>query len=72
VASKCWELKRNKQFAPTLPLPLLKVHELLGAAGLCRIWTSGCSDLARPLYEDLKGEEKAPFEWEPRGGISNN
>ena len=49
-----------------------KVHELLGAAGFCRIWIPGCSDLARPLYEALKGEEKAPSEWEPRGGISNN
>ena len=49
-----------------------KVHELLGEAGFCRIWIPGCSDLVRPLYEVLKGEEKAPLEWEPRGGISNN
>ena len=49
-----------------------KVHELLGAAGFCRIWIPGFSDLARPLYEALKGEEKDPLEWEPRGGISNN
>ena len=54
------------------PTTRQKVHELLGAAGFCRIWIPGCSDLARPLYEALKGEEKAPSEWEPRGGISNN
>ena len=40
-----------------------KVHELLGAAGFCRIWIPGFLDLARTLYEALKGEEKAPLEW---------
>ena len=49
-----------------------KVHELLGEAGFCRIWIPGCSDLIRPLYEALKGEEKAPLEGEPRSGISTN
>ena len=49
-----------------------KVHELLGAAGFCRIWISVFSDLARPLHEALEREEKAPLEWEPRGSISNN
>ena len=49
-----------------------KVHKLLGAAGFCRIWISVFSDLARPLYEALEGEEKAPLEWKPRCGVSNN
>ena len=41
------------------------VREFLGAAGFCRIWIPGFSDLARPLYEALKGEEKAPLKWGP-------
>ncbi|KAK1346552.1 LOW QUALITY PROTEIN: hypothetical protein QTO34_000409 [Cnephaeus nilssonii] len=38
---------------------------ILGAAGFCWIWTPGFSDLAKPLYEALKGEEKAPIDWGP-------
>ena len=64
----------RKQAVCTNPPPTTrqKVHKLLGAAGFCRIRIPGCSDLARTLYEALKGEEKAPFESEPRGSISNN
>ena len=36
--------------------------EQQGSAG---IWIPGFSDLARPLYEALKGEEKVPLEWAP-------
>ena len=42
-----------------------KACEFLGAGGFCRIWIPEFSDLARPLYEALKGEEKAPLEWGP-------
>ena len=54
----------RKQAVCTNPPPTThqKVHELLGAAGFCRIWIPGFSDLARTLYEALK-EEKAPLEW---------
>lgn len=34
-------------------------------AGFCRIWIPGFSDLVKPLYEALKGEEKAPINWGP-------
>ena len=47
-----------------------KAHEFLGAAGFCRIWIPGFSDLARPLYEALKGGEKAPLEWGPSQEIA--
>lgn len=51
--------------AITVPTTCWKVCEFLGAAGFCWIWIPGFSDLARPLYEALKGEEKAPLEWGP-------
>ena len=41
------------------------VCEFLGAERFCRIWIPEFSDLARPLYEALKGEEKSPLEWGP-------
>lgn len=57
----------RKQAVCAIPVPTTrrKVREFLGAAGFCRIWIPGFSDLARPLYEALKGEEKAPLKWGP-------
>ena len=57
----------RKQAVCAIPVPTTrrKVREFLGAAGFCRIWIPGFSDLARPLYEALKGEKKAPLEWGP-------
>ena len=57
----------RKQAVCAIPVPTTrqKVCEFLGAAGFCRIWIPGFSDLARPLYEALKGEEKAPLKWGP-------
>ncbi|KAK1346881.1 hypothetical protein QTO34_000741 [Cnephaeus nilssonii] len=43
-----------------------QIWEFLGAAGFCQIWISGFSDLANPLYEALKGEEKSPINWGPK------
>ncbi|KAK1346292.1 hypothetical protein QTO34_000146 [Cnephaeus nilssonii] len=37
-----------------------------GSSKVCRIWIPGFSDLAKPLYEALKGEEKAPIDWGPK------
>ena len=60
------ETERKHAFC-AIPAPTThwRVCEFLGAAGFCRIWTPEFSDLARPLYEALKGEEKAPLEWGP-------
>ncbi|KAK1345072.1 hypothetical protein QTO34_013777 [Cnephaeus nilssonii] len=43
-----------------------RFREFLGAAGLCRIWIPGFSDLAKSFYEALKGKEKAPIDWATR------
>ncbi|KAK1336443.1 hypothetical protein QTO34_004250 [Cnephaeus nilssonii] len=57
----------RKQAVCAIPVPSTwrQIREFLGAAGFCRIWIPGCSDLAKPLCEALKGEEKAPIEWGP-------
>lgn len=57
----------RKQAVCAIPLPTThrKLREFLGAAEFCRIWIPRFSDLARPLYEALKGKEKTPLEWGP-------
>ncbi|KAK1346731.1 hypothetical protein QTO34_000591 [Cnephaeus nilssonii] len=52
--------------AISVPSTRQQIREFLGAAGFCRIWILGFSDLAKHLYEALKGEEKAPIEWGPQ------
>lgn len=47
------------------PIFLRQIQEFLGAAGVCRIWIPGFSELAKPLYEALKRKEKAPLVWGP-------
>ncbi|KAK1345621.1 hypothetical protein QTO34_008083 [Cnephaeus nilssonii] len=42
-----------------------QIRDFLGAAGFCRIWIPGFSDLAKPHYEAFEGEEKAPINWGP-------
>ena len=56
----------RKEAVCSIPTPTTrqKVREFLGAAGFCRIWIPGFSDLARYLYQALKGEEKASLEWD--------
>ena len=53
----------RKQAVCAIPVPTTrrKVREFLGAAGFCRIWIPRFSDLARPLYEALKGEKRLPL-----------
>ncbi|KAK1338565.1 hypothetical protein QTO34_019218 [Cnephaeus nilssonii] len=55
----------RKQAVCAIPVPsiLRQIREFLGVAGFCRIWIPGFSDLAKPLYEALRGEEKAPIDW---------
>ncbi|KAK1346490.1 hypothetical protein QTO34_000346 [Cnephaeus nilssonii] len=57
----------RKQAVCAIPGPSTRrqIWEFLGAAGFCQIWIPGFSDLAKPLYEALKGEEKAPINWGP-------
>jgi len=57
--------RKHTVCAILVPTTHWKVREFLGAAGFCRIWIPGLSDLARPLYEALKGGEKVPLEWGP-------
>ena len=55
--------RKHTVCAILVPTTSWKFREFLGAAGFWRIWTPGFSDLARPLYEALKGKEKASLEW---------
>ncbi|KAK1345548.1 LOW QUALITY PROTEIN: hypothetical protein QTO34_008006 [Cnephaeus nilssonii] len=57
----------RKQAVCAIPVPCIwqQIREFLGASGFCLIWIPGFSDLAKPLYEALKGEEKAPIDWGP-------
>ncbi|KAK1340843.1 LOW QUALITY PROTEIN: hypothetical protein QTO34_017238 [Cnephaeus nilssonii] len=57
----------RKQAVCAIPVPSTRrqIWEFLGAAGFCRIWIPGFSDLAKPFYEALRGEEKAPIDWSP-------
>ncbi|KAK1346411.1 LOW QUALITY PROTEIN: hypothetical protein QTO34_000267 [Cnephaeus nilssonii] len=57
----------RKQAVCAIPVPSIrrKIWEFLGASGFCQIWIPGFSDLAKPLYKALKGEEKAPIDWGP-------
>lgn len=58
---------KRKQAVCAIPVPISRqqIQEFLGAAGFCRIWILGFSKLAKPLYEALKGKEKAPVVWSP-------
>ncbi|KAK1343908.1 hypothetical protein QTO34_014464 [Cnephaeus nilssonii] len=58
----------RKQAVCAIPVPSTRrqIREFLGAAGFCRIWIPGFSDLAKPLCEALRGEEKAPIDWGPK------
>ncbi|VFV29310.1 pol protein [Lynx pardinus] len=61
-----WKLEaERKQAVYAIPVltTLQQVREFLGAAGLCRIQIPGFSELARLLYQALKGEERAPLFW---------
>ncbi|KAK1346625.1 LOW QUALITY PROTEIN: hypothetical protein QTO34_000485 [Cnephaeus nilssonii] len=55
----------RKQAVCAIPVPSTRwqIPEFLGEAGFCQIWIPGFSDMARPLYEALRGEEKAPINW---------
>jgi hypothetical protein len=55
----------------TFPLPktLKQLKAFWGVTGYCRIWNLGYEDLARPLYQILKEEQKdtQPFiEWDDK------
>ena len=39
--------------------------EFLGAAGFCRIWILGFSEIAKPLFKATAGSGKDPLEWGP-------
>ncbi|KAF6280991.1 hypothetical protein mRhiFer1_009351 [Rhinolophus ferrumequinum] len=55
----------QKKVITSLPQPTNRraLCEFLGAAGFCQIWIPGFSAIARPLYEALTGQEKAPMLW---------
>ncbi|KAK1340662.1 hypothetical protein QTO34_017052 [Cnephaeus nilssonii] len=55
----------RKQAVCAIPVPSTwrQIREFLGVAGFCQIWIPGFSDLAKPLYEALRGKEKAPINW---------
>ena len=42
-----------------------EVHEFLGAAGFCRIWIPGFSEIAKPLFKATAGSGKDPLECRP-------
>ena len=42
-----------------------EVCEFLGAAGFCRIWILGFSEIAKPLFKATAGSGKDPLEWGP-------
>lgn len=54
-----------KKVITSLPWPTnwRALREFLRAASFCRIWIPGFSAIARPLYEALTGQEKAPMLW---------
>ncbi|KAL0607531.1 hypothetical protein AAY473_024136 [Plecturocebus cupreus] len=56
-------LERKKVIC-SMPAPNTKrkLQEFLGAAGFCRIWIPGFSDIARSLYKALTGLEDRPLE----------
>ncbi|KAK1343691.1 hypothetical protein QTO34_014244 [Cnephaeus nilssonii] len=64
--TQCWEGTQSllRLLTETVPSTQRQILEFLGAAGFCRIWIPGFSDLAKPLYE---GEENAPINWEQQG-----
>ena len=43
-----------------------EVREFLGAAGFCRIWILGFSEIAKPLFKATAGSGKDPLEWGPK------
>lgn len=57
----------KKQTVCAIPVPSTRrqIREFLGAAGFCQIWIPWFSDLAKPFYEALKGEEKVTIDWGP-------
>ena len=57
----------RKQAICSIPWPNSKkeVYEFLGAAGFCRIWILGFSEIAKPLFKATAGSGKDPLEWGP-------
>lgn len=47
------------------PYPQTKqqLRGFLGRTGFCRIWIPNYGNLARPLYENLRGKEEEPLDW---------
>lgn len=47
-----WLTEARKKTVTSIPVPRnpRQVHEFLGTAGYCRIWTTGFATLAAPLY----------------------
>ncbi|KAF6333320.1 hypothetical protein mRhiFer1_008097 [Rhinolophus ferrumequinum] len=61
-----WALSTEKKKVITSlsrPTNWRALREFLGAAGFCRIWIPGFLAIARPLYEALACQEKAPMLW---------
>lgn len=53
-----WLSKKRVQAVLQIPPPTTKrgIREFLGAAGYCRLWILGFAEIARPLYEAIKGQ----------------
>ncbi|XP_063092941.1 uncharacterized protein LOC134473219 [Cavia porcellus] len=57
--------KERIQAILQIPSPETKkqVREFLGAVGYCRLWILNFTEIARPLYDSLKGETQKSLDW---------
>ena len=58
-----WLTDARKETVLRIPQPqtVHQVREFLGSAGFCRLWIPGFAEMARPLYEVTRHQQK--FEW---------
>ena len=40
--------------------------------GFCQIWIPGYGNLARPLFEKLRGKEEEPLDWDETCKVAFN
>ena len=57
---------QRKSLILNTPYPQMKkqLRGFLGMTGFCRIWIPNYGNLARPLYEKLRGKEEEPLDWD--------
>ena len=49
-----------------------QLRGFLGMTGFCRIWIPNYGNLARPLYEKLRGKEEKPLDWDETCKVAFN